>query len=42
MILQAELIFDMHSEEKGTDPEDSVSFDIGRGGECPRLVRRAV
>jgi len=29
---QAELIFDMHSEEKGTDPEDSVTFDIGRAG----------
>ena len=29
---QAELIFDMHSEEKGTDPEDSVTFDMGRAG----------
>ena len=29
---QTELIFDMHSEEKGTDPEDSVTFDIGRAG----------
>lgn len=27
-----ELIFDMHSEETGTDPEDSVTFDIGRAG----------
>ena len=31
---EAELIFDMHSEEEGTDPEDSVSFDIGRGGQA--------
>ena len=23
-----------HSEEEGTDPEDSVSFDIGRGGQA--------
>ena len=29
---QAELTFDMHSEEKGTDPEDSVTFDMGRAG----------
>jgi hypothetical protein len=29
---QTELIFDMHSEEKGTDPKDSVTFDIGRAG----------
>jgi hypothetical protein len=27
----AELIFDMHSEEEGKKPEDSISFDIGRG-----------
>ena len=26
-----ELVFDFHSEEKGTDPEDSVSFSVGRG-----------
>ena len=29
---QTELIFDMHSEEKGTDPKESVTFDIGRAG----------
>ena len=29
---QTELIYDMHSEEKGTDPKDSVTFDIGRAG----------
>ncbi|MGK0222164.1 MAG: hypothetical protein ACI9ON_001402 [Limisphaerales bacterium] len=26
-----EVVFDFHSEEKGTDPEDSVSFSVGRG-----------
>ncbi len=31
---QTELIFDMHSEEKGTDPEDSVTFDIGRAADA--------
>ena len=27
---QAEVVFDFHSEEVGTDPEDSVSFAVGR------------
>lgn len=27
---EAEVLFDMHSEEEGTDPEDSVSFSVGR------------
>ncbi|MEM7080304.1 MAG: hypothetical protein AAF513_16920 [Pseudomonadota bacterium] len=26
-----ELVFDFHSEEEGKDPEDSVSFSVGRG-----------
>lgn len=25
-----EVVYDLHSEEEGTDPEDSVSFDLGR------------
>lgn len=25
-----EVLFDLHSEEEGTDPEDSVSFSVGR------------
>jgi hypothetical protein len=28
---EAEVIFDFHSEEVGTEPEDSVSWSIGRG-----------
>ena len=28
---QAELVYDLHSEQDGTDPEDAVSFDVGRG-----------
>ncbi|MEM7098202.1 MAG: hypothetical protein AAF541_08090 [Pseudomonadota bacterium] len=28
-----ELVFDLHAEEEGTDPEDSVSFSVGRGAE---------
>ena len=27
---QGEVVFDLHSEEEGTDPEDSVSFSVGR------------
>ena len=27
---QEEVVFDFHSEEVGTDPEDSVSFAVGR------------
>ena len=27
---EGELVFDFHSEEAGTDPEDAVSFSIGR------------
>jgi hypothetical protein len=26
----SEVVFDFHSEEEGTDPEDAVTFDIGR------------
>ena len=26
-----EVVFDFHAEEVGTDPEDSVSFSVGRG-----------
>ena len=25
-----EVVFDFHSEEEGTDPEDAVTFDAGR------------
>ena len=25
-----EVVFDFHSEEEGTDPEDAVTFDVGR------------
>ena len=25
-----EVVFDFHSEEAGTDPEDAVSFNVGR------------
>ena len=28
---QAEVVFDFHSEQAGTDPEDAVSFSVGRG-----------
>ena len=28
-----EVVYDMHSEEEGTDPEDSVSFAVGRGSQ---------
>ena len=24
------MVFDFHSEEEGTDPEDAVTFDVGR------------
>ena len=27
----AEVIFDFHSEEEGTDPEEAVSFEVGKG-----------
>jgi len=30
---QAEVVFDLHSEEEGTDPEDSVSFSVGRAAQ---------
>lgn len=26
-----EVLFDLHSEEQGTDPEDAISFSVGRG-----------
>ena len=29
----SEVVYDLHSEEAGTDPEDAVSFDIGRNSE---------
>lgn len=29
----SEVVYDFHSEEAGTDPEDAVSFDIGRNSE---------
>lgn len=29
----SEVVYDFHSEETGTDPEDAVSFDIGRGSQ---------
>lgn len=28
---QTEVVFDFHSEQAGTDPEDAVSFSVGRG-----------
>ena len=30
---QSEVVYDLHSEEAGTDPEDAVSFDVGRNSE---------
>ena len=30
----SEVVFDFHSEEEGTDPEDSVTFDIGRASQA--------
>ena len=30
---EAEVVFDFHSEEEGSDPQDAVSFSIGRGSE---------
>jgi hypothetical protein len=30
---QSEVVFDFHSEEEGSDPEDSVSFDIGKAAD---------
>jgi hypothetical protein len=29
----SEVVYDFHSEEEGTDPEDAVSFDVGRGSQ---------
>ena len=29
----SEVVYDFHSEEAGTDPEDAVSFDVGRNSE---------
>ena len=29
----SEVVYDFHSEEVGTDPEDAVSFDVGRGAQ---------
>ena len=30
---EADVVFDLHSHEKGTDPEGAISFSVGRGQE---------